>query len=325
MRRGGPERRRASRLAFALALAVAGCGEGEPSPAPITPRGAIHVEPARARVGELALLDVAVVTPPDHKVSAPRLPEAIPGFWVLGVEPLVVERAPERWIHRQRLRLRAREVGRHAFPALSVEIETQAGARSALEIEARTLEVVSVAGEFPDRIEPFGVRRPKIEALPGGFWLPALTGSAATLALLALLLAVRRSLRRREEHGHDPELTVAPDPRQQALASLRTAWRLAPQDPQAAADAAANALRDHYAGRYRRALRSRTTEEIAGQSPPIGLGEEWGAFVGALRELDAVRFRPRAASPEAAVREAIRSAAQLLGEPGLVDSEASGR
>ena len=73
-------------LAVALWLVGAGCAEA-PDPArraaPTASRATFVLEPPRLGLGEVAVLELAVITPPDHRPRAYSPPESVPGFWIL--------------------------------------------------------------------------------------------------------------------------------------------------------------------------------------------------------------------------------------------------
>jgi hypothetical protein len=178
--------------------------KGATAIAPIAPglappflRASFVLEPPRVRIGDLAALELVVVTPPNHHVRPIEPPAAVPGFWLLGVEPLPVERAQTRWIHRTRLHIRARELGVFLWPAQKVEIDGPDGARALLEVPAHVIEVASVLPEHAQRSTPYGLRAPPT-FLPGRSPLaPAAIGGLLTLFCVGLVALVRRERRLR--------------------------------------------------------------------------------------------------------------------------------
>lgn len=316
---------RRRRVALGLAawagvgLALAACGgEGEsgPPPAPLGLQGNVVVEPPTLRIGQTAAVEVVVVTPPDHSVPPAVVPDALPGLWVLEVEPLPTQRDARRWIHRTRFLVRARATGRFTWPAQTVRVErTGSDEDVELVLPERALEVVEVAGEWPDRLEPFGFRSGPPPASARGVLVPALAGAGATLAAVGLVLLVRRVRRSAVHEGARSE----EDDRgawRGAQATLVAAEERAGREPGEAASMASAALRHYLTKRFRAAADTATTEELTEREAPWGLARSWPRIVMLLGRLDAVRFRPRdaAAGGEEEVRAAIREARTLLGE-----------
>jgi len=277
---------------LAVAFALGACGE-EPAPAPgppAAPHGAVVLEPGELAVGDLLTVEILVVTPADHGVRPVQLPEQIPPLWLLDAERLPVRREGERWIHGTRVRARVREApGDYAWPPLRAEVETPAGALLEVELAGRPFTVVSVAGEHPGQHGPFGLRMPEAPAAPGGFWVPALLGSATTLLALGGLGLARRRRARARARAREP----APDPTPPWVAAgraLDAALARVESDPRAAGDEAAMALRRYVHRRADRPVESLTTEEIAAQRAPGRLRSRWPELVALLRRLDALRF-----------------------------------
>ena len=75
-----------------MALGAA-CGaepvERGAAPAPTAPRVTLHVEPPVLRIGDVATLEIVVVTPPEHRVR-PISPPEVEGIWLLDSEALPV-------------------------------------------------------------------------------------------------------------------------------------------------------------------------------------------------------------------------------------------
>ena len=153
-----------------LLLGVLSCGapgeDGSASDATTSPlaavpttRATLVMEPAVLTIGGVADLEIALVTPPGQRLLPIKVP-ALQGLWLLENELLPVERGNGRWIHRSRLRVRAREVGSFRWPALSVgieDVEDLAFGRAAVRLEwaaERTDEVVEAFyREMLDRYE----------------------------------------------------------------------------------------------------------------------------------------------------------------------------
>jgi len=283
---------RAALLAAVLA-GLAACEEPPPEPAaPVEIRATWSLEPPRLRIGDVATLELRVVTPPDHAVVPGPLPEGVEGVWVVDAGTPSVEKAPGRWLHTTRIRIRARAVGSFEWPAGEVRVERPDGAVTAHPLDAIPIEVVSVMPEFPDRTTPFGARLPELGS-EGGVWVPAALGAAAALAAVGLVALARRGVRR--PGGAAPEAPAPPPggapPWRTARAALAEAEAAAARDAWPAAHAASRALRDYAAARFGADARARTSEELAAAKPPFALTSRWPAFVGVLRDLDAVRFR----------------------------------
>jgi hypothetical protein len=272
----------------------------------LEPRGAVVIEPPRLTLGEVAVVDITVVTPPGYRVRPVRPPETLPGLWLLDAERLPVERSEARWVHRTRLRVRARETGRFAWPPTSVEVETPEGSVMQLELEERPLEVASVSERFPERVEPFPLRAPEPPASGPGIWLPAAGGVLAMLAGLAALASVRRARSRRRPPEPAARAT-SPPPWRAAQATLEAAIELAAQDPGRCADSASHALRGFVAQRFPVPAWALTTEELAALEPPTGGERHWPRLLDLLARLDAVRFRPAGEGPGGVEVERLRA------------------
>ena len=284
-------------LAASIALAVA-CGQAPPAPGPTAPprsRATLVLEPPRFGVGQVALLELAVVTPPGHVPRPFAPPEELAGLWLLDSEPLPVEKEPSRWIHRTRLRLRARQAGRFVWPATRVEVEAPDGSLSTLAVDALPVEVTSILPELPDRLTPFGVRAPPGESGPvGSVWGPAAAGALAALAGVGLVALARR---RRREPARDAAPSASPPgppPWERAVEDLEVARELSQRAPFEAAHATAVALRRYVARRFGTDAAARTSEELEETTPPFAATSRWPAFLAILRSLDELRFRPAA-------------------------------
>jgi len=313
-------RRRLAVLGLAAALTSAASAQTQPAPPPaaaaVAPavRGALVLEPDRIRAGEVAALEIVVTTPPGHRLLPIVLPSELPGFWILDAETLAVDKQDGRWIHRTRVRLRARELGQFVWPAQPVEIEAPGGTLQRLVLDGRPLEVVSVQTDFPGRDVPFGLRESP-GALParGSAWGAAATGALAGGAVVALVGLIRRVRRRRR--ALPSELATA------ASGSALSPWRaaclaldgiaahldgkpVAPHldgkpgaahldaEPGAATDALARTLRSYATQRWRRDVSALTTPELAAITPPAEAARHWPALLELLRSLDDARFLP---------------------------------
>jgi hypothetical protein len=291
---------KAARARLAAALAVcsfgAACGEAAPPAtvaAPVTPRATAVLEPPRIRIGERTALEVAVITPPGHR-SPPFEPvDAVPELEMLGTEALPVVKEASRWIHRTRVHLRARDVGRFAWPGGSVAVTAPDGATSRLAVAPIAIEVVSVLPEFPDRMAPFGARAAPPARGGAQVALPAAAaGALLTLAAVGLVALVQRRTAALPGAEVEPAAGAAPS-WTVARGDLELARNALPADPGAAADAAAVALRRFMARRFGAVAEARTTEELELQAPPFAATSRWPVFVSLLRDLDALRFPAR--------------------------------
>jgi hypothetical protein len=301
-------------LLLGLACAVsAGCEGVEPGnsePVPTSLRGAVVIEPPHLTVGDVATVEITLVTPPRHSVRPVRPPREVAGFWLLDSEPLPVTRGPSRWVHRTRMRARAREPGEFTWPALRVEVETPEQGVVELLLDARPLEVTSVGERFPRRAEPFPLRRaPTSDG--DAFLIPLAGGAALTLGALALLALARRL---RRQHGRVPERAPRPAHAtpgwRAAQATIETALENASESPERAADAASAALRHFFSHRFAVSARTLTTEELEELEPPLGAEKHWPILLEILGALDAVRFRSEVQG--AGLRETLEHASHLV-------------
>ncbi|MEN8182099.1 MAG: hypothetical protein ABFS46_06145 [Myxococcota bacterium] len=270
------------------------------------------IEPPDLGVGDVATVEITVVTPPEHRVRPVRPPREVEGFWLLDSEPLPITRDDSRWVHRTRIRARAREIGEFSWPALRVEVETPEQEVEELDLEGRPLSVRSVETRFPDRRTPFSFRAPSERPGEQGLLAPAVGGAGLALAAVALVGAVRR-IRRNRRAVERERARAAPTPPawRAAQATLEAALATCEETPEGAADAAAAALRHFFAQRFAVAARSLTTEELSALEPPLGADEHWPVLLETLASLDAVRFRPgREGVP--ALRETLARARQLV-------------
>ena len=273
---------------LAAALLAAACQEA-PAPAPVEPRAGWLLDPPQVRIGEVATLERLVVTPPAWSVAPLQPPEAPVGFWLLDAETLPPERLASRWIHRTRLRIRARELGRFEWPAGTALVEAPGGAKLRLALDAQPLEVVSVLADTPDQLTPLGVR-PLPEAPARSLLAAAAAGALGSLAALAIVLLVAR--RRRARAGKPREMAEGVPPETRARAALMRARETLASDPRAAADAASAALRHFLAERFGVPAPARTSQELAALAPPFALSTRWAGVVDLLRSLDEGRFAP---------------------------------
>ncbi len=289
----GERRRRIARRLAALALCAAACGEPPPVAAPTTSRATWVLEPPRIALGQVAVIELAVVTPPGHQLR-PFVPEGdIPGFWLLETEALPVEKQASRWIHRTRLRVRARDVGQFVWPGGQVQIEGIGDRTESLSLDDLTLDVVSQLSENPEQLAPFELRGAGAPAGTGSTLVAAVGGAGVALAAVAGVLLVRRRLRQRKPLSPPIPEPAAP-PWIEARVELTGARG---QEPCTAAHMVAIALRRYMQRRFGADTLARTTEEIDAASPPFSATSRWPTFVAILHGLDEFRFRPRTDAP----------------------------
>jgi hypothetical protein len=301
--------------ALALALVLLAACQDASTPAsppaavaPPTSRAAVSIEPPRLRLGDVAVVEVSVVTPPEHRVHPFAPPAGVPGLWLLDAETLPVERSGERWTQRTRIRVRAREIGATEWPRMRIDVEGPEGARSVLETEARPLEVVSVLPDFPDQVATFRYRLPEPEAARTPTALAAAAGALAALGSVAAVALLRR-VRRRRAAAAAAVLPAPTAPWIEALAGLDQAAAAVESDWRRSADGAGCTLRRYVTHRFGLPLAFWTTEEAAALAPPFGLASRWAGVVGVLHALDAVRFQPgEVPAAGARVRDAIEQA-----------------
>jgi hypothetical protein len=277
------------------------------------------MEPPRIGIGETAFVEVAVVTPPDHRVAPVPTPENLEGFWILGAEAPSVERHANRWVHRTRFQIRAHQTGSFTWPAERLEVEAPDGTRSTVEIAERPLVVEEVSEEFPGRQTFFPLRTPQPPRRSQGALLPAAVGALFALAGVGLVMLVRRVRGGRADAASEsaPE---DPTPWQRARTALADASATAPSDPHRAADMASGALRLYVSRRSRIPATTKTTQELEETEPPHALADRWPDLLGLLRALDEVRFLPGDrlgdARARAQVAAAIREAQALMTDLG---------
>jgi hypothetical protein len=319
---GSEETPLATEPAAPTSPAAAAASEPEPPPAselllpPATLRASVVLEPPRVEIGDLFTVEVAVVTPPGHRVAPAQVPKAVPGLAIVDAERPTVSREPGRWVHHQRFRARARSTGPFSWPALELGVEAPDGTRQTVTAEARPFEVVSLLAEHPERRSPFSFRSPRPGDDTGrGPWLPALLGSLFTLAALGLVALVRR-VRERGAAGPAPlTLDAGDEDAARVLAALRDAEAAA--DPVLAADLASEALRRWAAERFRApVLLWATTEELAARPPPFLLSTRYAALLRALGAFDALRFPPPGAAAPAELRAAFARAREFVAGAG---------
>ena len=280
-------------LLCAALLACSGAEslDSEEPTAPAGTRAALVFEPPRVAVGEVSRVEIAVTTPPGHRVRPPAPPDALEGVWIIGIEPPQLDKQPGRWVHRMQVRLRAREVGDFTWPASRVAVESPDGQVREIELDERPFQVVSVFPEFPQQRTPFGLEAPPTRE---GAGVPALVAGAAGagLALTAVAaVALVRRRRTRTPRSRAPSRAALPPSWEEARRELDDARAGLDDDPVATADRASAALRRYVTRRFGPDAIVRTTEELAAARPPRGARSRWPAFVELLQRLDTARFR----------------------------------
>lgn len=271
-------------LAFFVASAVplsAGATQGSISVS-------AHISPHSMRVGETATIEIAVVTPPDHRILPLALPQDLRDLEIESAETLPIAKQGDRWTHSIRVRFRPHEIGRLAWPNTELAIETPDGAAARRTLERVPFEVRSILHLYGGRSEPFGARQaPPLRAagLSATFVTLAIVGVAALLALL--VVRRRRSTRRKPGLAR----TAHEDPWTIALNDLGNAGNAL--DPGTAASRTAEVLRRYMERRFGASTLTLTTEELADATPPFGAISRWPAFTTLLFDLDTLRFSPR--------------------------------
>jgi hypothetical protein len=293
---------RRGRAPVLLLLALAACGREPPAAtpgargAPPAPAATVVLEPPRLRVGDVAQVEIDVVTPPDHAVPPIRPPEpaALGPLWLLEARTLPVEKHGARWIHRTRLRVRARETGSGTWPVMHIEVVGPEGERSTVDTDARPFEVVSILPTVPDRVEPYSYRVPALRGGRGAALAAAAGGAAAALLFVAGVAALRRARRRAGARRIAAERATAGGaaPWSETLLALEAARAASDTDWRRSADGVSRALRRYVERRFGLPVRTRSTEEAAALVPPLSLARRWPAALAWLTELDALRFRP---------------------------------
>ncbi len=295
--KAAPSDRVSKRAGWVLAALLATACSEDPVPpllgAPTAPRASLVLEPPRVGVGAVANLDLAVVTPAGAAMRPYEPPRTVPGFWVLGTEKLPIAKQGSRWIHRTRIRIRAREVGSFRWPRGSVTVESPEGETQVVSVGELPLEVTSVLPEYPYQVTPFGAKG--METIPrrGGGWpsaaAGAVAGAGAALTGVGLVAWVRRRRHDRTQ-GSAPKLAPLQPPWIRARSELSRSRST--DDLLTAAHGVATALRRYMDDRFHAAAIARTTEELQQATPPFAATSRWPVFLSILRGLDEFRFRP---------------------------------
>ena len=284
-----------------LAALLAACGSEPPLMQGIQTR--VFVDRSDARVGDPIGVTIEITTPPGYTIEAPDAPEFADGFSTQALETLATSAAAGGLRHRVLWTLRARDLGDHVLPELSIPLIEPDGSRHALRAGGLPLPVRSVRGELPERDVFFDIREP-----------PPLEPSRAPLLVGAALLAVALLLGSLVvRHRRDLAAHAGPDPlalARRTLAQLELA--AAQPDPRGFATHAQQAIWGFVEGRWRVPSAAATPDELP-EGVDRGLGE-------VLATLEHTRFAPR---PERAPVQAAskRARAFLLAFTGdVVDS-----
>jgi hypothetical protein len=298
--------RRATPLLLAALALAAACGpaeSGAPPQAPVAIRGGVVIEPPELTIGQTATVEVAVVTPPNHRLEPFEGPAAVEGLWILGVEQPPPDRTEGRWVHRVLFRVRSRTTGDLVWPAAIVFVGTPDGDRIPVALAERPLRVAEIAGEHSERTEPFTYRAARDEASERSFLLPALLGAGLTAAALALAAVVRRARAARSAAAAVPAEAPRVSPDVRAERALDAAIAAIEVDPVGAAGAASAALRAWIAERSGAPGPAATTEELAALVPPFAVSRTWPELLAILGRLDLARFRAGVLAGPVARRE----------------------
>ena len=299
-----------------------GCGDDPTSngnkivyQAPAQSRAMWVLEPATIGIGDVATLELAVVTRPNHRVLPFATPKDVSGIWILEVETLPVASEPNRWVHRTRVRIRPREVGQFDWPATPIEVEGD-GVVETLTADGLTVEVVSIIPRYIGKLTPFGLGPELAEPTRSRPWMWAAGGAGFALGCLGLLWLARRESNR-------PQTTASSLPPgvpawETALEAIEVALDQVDRDPIRACESASVALRCYMDQRFGSAATTHTiastTEELERTTPPFAATSRWPGFVLLLRRLDRFRFPAPTgvASAQAGAREIIRDAASFV-------------
>jgi hypothetical protein len=196
------------------------------------------------------------------------------------------------------------------WPAQKVEIDGPDGARTQLEVPAQTIEVASVLPEHAQRSTPYGLRAPPVFFSAPSPLANAGIGALVTLLCVGLVALVRHARRLGQSDATPAAASEEASPWEETLGALASA--AVEPDVRRAADTAALALRRYATRQFRAPTHAATTPELRAVPPPYLLQARWPAFVRLLEALDEARFRPDAASREAAVRSQVQAAAAFV-------------
>jgi hypothetical protein len=280
-----------SAIAFFLVTMFLGCEERSVPMRGIQTR--LYVDRTEVRVGDEIGVTIEIETPELFTVETPASPPSDERFFTERVQRLEPLGIPGGMRHRVVWTLRARTVGEHQLPELSIPLVRPDGAIQRLPVGAVPLPVVSIQEEIPGRTVYFDIQPPP--PLEGGsVWGWLATGGTLLVALAGLLL-YRRRITARPAPGPAPALLA-----RETIGEIDRV--LTETDPRALACRGVDVLGGFVERRWALEARGWTPEEL----PP----EVDASIAAALRELEAVRFA-RAPRREP-VFEALRTARTYL-------------
>ncbi len=309
-------------LAVALALGCERPGEPEPTPpdfagAPSV-RATLVFEPPVLHIGEIMTLELAVVTPPHHRVPA-ITPVTPPGLELLGARSLAPELGGNRWVYRTQLRVRAQAIGTYIWPPLDLTIERPDGSEEIVRVAQRRFEVRSVREDLEARTQPFGLQQAPVTSArsQGSFLTGLLFGLAAAAIALASWWVGRRLVARRPARHASPSQKPTIGLRDWTHHELDEALSILDADPRRAASAGAHLLRVYMSRRFGSETEASTTEELERHSPALAERSLWPDFIRILHSFDDERFRPHAdpahGSPNGGrIRSALEASRRLV-------------
>jgi len=307
--------RRAAVAPLLIGCALLGCGpEASETPAsaalssstasapfaPTRPAATRVMEPPILGLGDVAVAELAVVTPAGARVL-PQHQKEVEGLWLLDREEDVQEVGAGRWLHRTRFRVRAREVGLHEWPAGSIEIENADGDAERIEVPALQFEVASTVAALPARDRPFGPLG--VDARGGGFSAGSFAAGAAAAATCLALVGLARRRRAAKENDSSSAVGTAASPdvgidldeyTRREIERIRAG---AGDDALVAANRASVLLRGYVEQRFRVEALHKTREQLAEIHVPLAAKRSWPELMRILRNLDELRFRPAHGAP----------------------------
>ncbi len=258
-------------LVTVAVLVTAACGPEPARRLGIETR--VFVDRTEARVGDPVGVTIEIETPEGFAIESPASPPSNERFFTERVERLDPIAVPGGVRHRVLWTLRARSVGDHRLPELTVPLVWPDGRIQALSVGGIPLPVVSVRGELPERDVFFDIRAaPAVERTPVWIWIAAGTGVAALLLGMLLYRRARPS----EPSEPDRPASLARD----ALGELETA--LTEIEPRPLAAELGAVLRRFAERRWGIPGEAWTPEELPERVD--------GAIARGLRALDAARF-----------------------------------
>jgi len=266
---------------------AASASGGDPDPVEIS----ASVSPQTIRVGTRATIEIAVVTPPRHRLLPFTPPPELRDLEIENSEILPDREIGDRFLHTLRIRFRPRDTGDLVWPETELAIEDPDGAILRRAVEPIPFAVKSVLSLYPGRTDPFGVRPAPPPPGAEEFSLaPVAIGLFVCAAAALALVLLKRSVAARRRRTPAPADAT---PWALALTDLRGVSES--EDPAAAATTTAAALRRYMELRFGASTRAKTAEELVASQPPFGATSRWSTFTALLLELDSIRFAPRTA------------------------------